>query len=369
MAEQARTREILTQFPAYKPGRSPEEVARDSGISRVVKLASNESAFGPLPAVVERVAEAATVMNRYPDNGTLRLREALAERLGVTPAQVLTGCGSVGLCQELVQATLDAGSAALYGWRSFEAYPILVAIAGGRSLHVPLTDETYDLDAMAAALTDDVRLVFLCNPNNPTGTAVGRAAITRFLDAVPRDVLVVYDEAYREFVRDPEVPDGMDLLRAYPNVVVLRTFSKAYGLAGLRVGYCVAPEPVAEAVAKTHLPFSVSTVAQAAALASLEPAAEAQLVERVETVVAERSRVTEKLRGMGLAVPESQANFVWLPLGADAVPFAAACERRGAITRPFDGDGVRVTVGAPDENDHFLTAVEAALEEIGRPVG
>jgi histidinol-phosphate aminotransferase len=365
MTATARTRQVLTQFPSYQPGRTPEEVAAANGVERVVKLASNESAFGPLPAVVERVGEAAALMNRYPDNGANRLRDALAERLGVDPAQITTGCGSVGLCQEIVQTALDAGDAALYGWRSFEAYPILVAVAGGRSVHVPLTEQAYDLDAMAAALTDDVRLVFLCNPNNPTGTAVGRVAIRRFLDAVPSDVLVVYDEAYREFVGDPGVPDGIELLRDYPNVAVLRTFSKAYGLAGLRVGYCVSAPELADAIRKTHVPFSVSTVAQAAALASLEPAAEAQLLERVEIVVAERGRVTEKLRGMGIDVPESQANFVWLPLGAAAVPFAGACERRGAIVRPFDGDGVRVTIGAPDENDLFLGVVEAALDEVG----
>ncbi|MFL6138576.1 MAG: histidinol-phosphate transaminase [Frankiaceae bacterium] len=367
MTQRARTRDVLDQFPAYRPGRSPEDVARELGIDRVVKLASNENPYGPLPGVIEQAVAGATVMNRYPDNGTGLLRETLAARLDVDPASIVTGCGSVGLCQQLVQAVCDAGDAALYGWRSFESYPLFVSVAGARSILVPLRDERYDLDALLdalpAALDDRLRLVFLCNPNNPTGTAVGRAAIERFLDAVPPSVLVVYDEAYREFVRDPEVPDGLDLHRAHPNVAVLRTFSKAYGLAGLRVGYCVAAPEVVEALGKTQVPFAVSTVAQLAAVASLAPEVEQVLAERVADIVTERCRVTEKLRGMGLAVPDSQANFVWLSLGAAAVPFAAACERRGAIVRPFATDGVRVTIGTPEENDVFLGVVEDALAE------
>jgi histidinol-phosphate aminotransferase len=364
MRQRARTRDVLEQFPAYKPGRSPEEVARELGVGRVVKLASNENPYGPLPGVVEQAAAGAALMNRYPDNAASVLRETLAARLGVEPESVVTGCGSVGLCQMLVQAVCDAGAAALYGWRSFEAYPVFAAVAGARSVQVPLRDQRYDLDAMADALDDQVRLVFLCNPNNPTGTVVGRAALERFLDAVPPSVLVVYDEAYREFVRDPDVPDGLDLHRAHPNVAVLRTFSKAYGLAGLRVGYCVAAPEIVEALSKTQVPFSVSTVAQLAAVASLQPDVERVLAERVDDIVTERGRVTEKLRGMGLDVPDSQANFVWLVLGAASVPFAAACERRGAIIRPFASDGVRVTIGTPEENDVFLGVVEDALGEV-----
>lgn len=361
--QQPRTRDVLAGFPPYRPGRSPADVARDYGIARVVKLASNENAHPPLPGVIERAAESLTAMNRYPDNAATALRERLGEWLDVDPLRVVPGCGSVALCQQLVQSTCDAGDDVAYCWRSFEAYPIFTAVAGARSVQGPLDAQTFDLRALAAALTPQTRLVFLCNPNNPTGTAVGREALVEFLDAVPSDVLVVYDEAYREYVSDPDVPDGMELARSYPNVAVLRTFSKAYGLAGMRVGYCVAPLAVADTLRTTHVPFSVSTVAQAAALASLEPWAQAELEERVTEVVGERARVTEKLRGMGLDVPSSQTNFVWLALGDDAVPFAAAAERRGAIVRPFDGDGVRVTIGTPDENDAFLAIVEDALAE------
>lgn len=361
----ARTREVLGGFPAYKPGRSAEDVAREYGVSRVVKLASNENAHEPLPGVVERTAEALLRMNRYPDNAATSLREVLAAHLDVDPLNVVPGCGSVALCQQLVQSTCDAGDDVAFCWRSFEAYPIFTAVAGARAVQVPLRDETFDLDALATALTPQTRLVFVCNPNNPTGTVVRRPELLQFLDAVPSDVLVVYDEAYREYLTDADVPDGMELFRRYPNVAVLRTFSKAYGLAGMRVGYCIAPPALADALRKTHVPFSVSTAAQAAALASLESDAQAALLERVESVVAERERVTEKLRGMGLAVPDSQANFVWLPLGSAAVPFAAAAERRGAIVRPFAGDGVRVTVSTPDENDVFLSVVEDSLAEAG----
>jgi histidinol-phosphate aminotransferase len=363
MAEHTRIREVLLGFTPYRPGRSPEEVVREFGVERVVKLASNETAHGPLPGVTEAALEAAANANRYPDNASHRLRELLAERYDVEPNRIVVGCGSVGLCQQLVQATCDAGDVVLYGWRSFEAYPLFTTVAGARPLAIPLRGQRYDREAMADAFDDSVRLVFLCNPNNPTSTAVGRTEVERFLDALPPTVVVVYDEAYHHYIDDPDVPDGLELHRAHPNLAVLRTFSKAYGLAGLRVGYCIATEETAAALGKTHVAFSVSSVAQAAACASLRPELEPMLAERVAEVLAERTRVTEKLRGMGIDVPRSQANFVWLPLGDAAVPFAAACERRGVIIRPFAGDGVRVTIGSPEENDTFLSVVEPALAE------
>jgi histidinol-phosphate aminotransferase len=219
---------------------------------------------------------------------------------------------------------------------------------------VPLTaDEHHDLDAMADAVTDRTRLVLVCSPNNPTGTAVGRQRLERFLDRVPADVLVVIDEAYREFVRDEDVPDAIDVYRERPNVAVLRTFSKAYGLAGLRVGFAVAHEPVADALRKTAVPFGVSGLAQVAAVSSL--GAEAELLQRVEALVAERTRVLAALREQGWTrVPESQANFVWLRLGARTEEFAAACEEAGVVVRPFAGEGARVTVGEPEANELFL---------------
>jgi histidinol-phosphate aminotransferase len=351
-------------MPAYKPGRNAADLAREIGVGRAVKLASNEVAFPPLPAVVQALSAAAAETNRYPDNGAVVLTRALADRYGVEPGQVATGCGAVTVCQQLAQAFNDPGSSIAFAWRSFEMYPLLAQVAGARSIQVPLTPgrpggpaDTHDLDALAAAIDDTTRLVFVCNPNNPTGTAVRREALERFLDTVPAATLVVLDEAYREFVTDPDVPDGMQLMRGRPNVAVLRTFSKAWGLAGLRVGYLVAEDPaVAEDVRKTQVPFSVSSLAQAAAVAAL--ASEEEVRARCAAVTAERDRLTAALRERGLDVADSQANFVWLPVGEQAAGLAAALEARAVITRPFAGEGVRVTVGSPEEDDVFLTALD-----------
>jgi histidinol-phosphate aminotransferase len=349
----------LDGIPTYKPGRPP---ARDEG-RPAFKLSSNENPYPPLPGVLEAAAAAAASFNRYPDLACSALTAELAERFGVPAAHVATGTGSVGVAQQLVQATAGAGDEVVYAWRSFEAYPIITQISGARAVQVPLdAGEVHDLDAMAAAITDRTRLVFVCNPNNPTGTAVRRAELERFLDRVPADVLVVLDEAYREFITDPEVPDGVDLYRDRPNVAVLRTFSKAYGLAGLRVGFAVAHEPVADALRKTAVPFGVSQLAQDAAVASLR--AEPALLERVRALVAERTRVVEALSGQGWTVPETHANFVWLRLGERTADFAAACERAGATVRPFPGEGVRITIGETEANDLLLRAAEEFRKEL-----
>lgn len=346
----------IADLPAYKPGRNPADLARELGLPTAMKLASNEVAFGPLPSVVEAVTAAAGTMNRYPDNGAQLLTEALARRTGVEVGQIAVGCGSVSLCQQLLQAYAGPGDEVVFAWRSFEAYPLLVTVSGATAVRVPLQDGYHhDLEAMAAAVTDRTKVVFVCSPNNPTGTAIARAALVDFLDALPDTVVVALDEAYREFVTDPDVPDGIGLLAGRPNVCVLRTFSKAYGLAGLRIGYLVGDPAVAEAVRKTYVPFSVSTVAQAAAVASL--AAEDELLARVKAVVVERERVVAALREGSVTVPDTQANFVWLPLGDATTEFAAACEQRGVIVRPFAGDGARVTIGEPAENDAFLAIV------------
>jgi histidinol-phosphate aminotransferase len=291
----------------------------------------------------------------------VELRDTLAARLGVSADRLVTGCGSVALAETLVKATCLPGDEIVYAWRSFEAYPIIAAGAAATSVRVPNTaGHGHDLAAMADAVTDQTRLVIVCNPNNPTGTAVRKAELDRFLSAVPSDVLVVLDEAYRELVTDPEVPDALDTYGDRPNVVVLRTMSKAWGLAGLRMGYLVAQPEVAAAIRKVLTPFSTSLVAQAAALAAL--AQEDEVKRRCALVVDERERVTEALRQLSVDVPTSQANFVWLPLGDKAAAFGAACEARGVIVRPFQPDGVRVTIGTPAENDAFLAAAEAALK-------
>lgn len=350
----ARIRPDLDDFPAYVPGRS---------FPGAYKLASNETTAGPLPSVLAAIADAATGANRYPDNTNAVLRAALSESLGVAAERIAVGCGSVSLCQELVQIAAGAGDEVIFPWRSFEAYPVVTQVAGATPVPVPLTaDHAHDLDAMAAAVTDRTRLIFLCNPNNPTGRTLTTDEITRFLDAVPSDVLVALDEAYFEYVRpgaDAGTPiaDGVAIAEGRPNVVVLRTFSKAYGLAGLRVGYAVADPAIAVALGKVHTPFAVSVVAQAAAVASL--AASGELLARTEKVVAERARVRDALIAAGYEVPESNGNFVWLPLGEKSQVYGDASADAGVVVRPYGVDGVRITIGDPHENDAFLAFATA----------
>lgn len=352
------TRSDLDALPSYVPGRNPADVARELGIPAAIKLASNEVAYGPLPGVADAIATAATQAHRYPDMGVVALRDKLSDRYGVAAERLVTGCGSVALLELLLKAATRPGDEIVYSWRSFEAYPIVAAGAGVTSVQVPNTGEHgHDLAAMAAAVTHATRVVVVCNPNNPTGTALRRDELTRFLDSVPDTVLVVLDEAYREFVTDPEVPDGLVTFGDRPNVVVLRTMSKAWGLAGLRCGWLAAAAPVADAVRKVLTPFSTNALAQAAALAALD--ADDEMRRRAAQVVAERDRLVPALRKWVGDVPDSQANFYWLPV-AEPAAFGAACESRGVIVRPF-GEGVRVTVGTPTENDMFLSAAEAAL--------
>ncbi len=351
----ARIRADLEQIPGYVAGRS---------IPGSIKLASNEVAAGPLPSVQAILAHASGLINRYPDAGAAALTERIAQRFGLDTRNVALGCGSVALCQQVVQVTSTAQDEVVYPWRSFEAYPIMVRVVGAQPRPVPLTkDHALDLDAMFDAITDKTRLVFVCTPNNPTGTALPQDALRQFVDAVPTDVLVVIDEAYREFVDDPNVPDGIALTtdawaRGHGNVAVLRTFSKAYGLAGLRVGYCVAPEPVTAALRKVVVPFSVNSLAQAAAIASLD--AEDELMQRCKAIVGERHRVREELLAMCYEVPPTQANFVWLPLAERTTAFNEHCMEHKVIVRAFvtdgPGDGARVTIGEPFENDVFLEA-------------
>ncbi len=345
----------LDSLPAYAPGRT---------VRGSIKLASNELSFPTLPAVSEAIFAAvgtdALGINRYPDNGSQALVTALAEHVGVDRTRVIAGCGSVALCQQLVQITCEPGDEVLFGWRSFEAYPIVTQIVGARPVRVPVTEgQALDLPAMAAAVTPSTKLVYICTPNNPTGTVVHRGELTEFLDAVPENILVVIDEAYGEFDTDPESPDGVQEAAVRPNVLSLRTLSKAYQLAGLRVGYAVGDPAVITALAKVAIPFAVNTLAQAAALAALQ--AKNEFKPRWQQVISERFRVTTALRAAGYEVPTSQANFVWLPLRERAAEFAAHTEANKIIVRAFPDatGGVRVTIGSPDENDAFLAAARS----------
>ncbi len=337
----------LASLPAYVPGRT---------VPGAIKLASNEVPLPPHPAVLAAVAEAAATGNRYPDLAVTDLTARIASSLGVTPEMIATGCGSVSVCQQLVQATChDPADEVLFAWRSFEAYPIVTQIGGATARTVPLDgDFRHDLDAMAAAVGPRTRLVMVCSPNNPTGTVVTRAELERFLAAVGPEVVVALDEAYHEYVTDPDAADGTSLLDAHPNLVVLRTFSKAYRLAALRVGYAVAAPDVATALRKVCSPFSVSAVAQAGAIAALDHAEE--LLATCAEVVTERVRVRDALLAAGHVVPQTQANFVWLALGDRTADFAAHCLDHKVVVRPFAGAGVRVTVSSPEENDAFLAA-------------
>jgi histidinol-phosphate aminotransferase len=343
----ARLRPELADLPAYTPGRT---------VPGAIKIASNETVDGPLPSVREAISAAADTINRYPDNGYLDLRERLAKHVDFTPENISVGSGSVSLCQQLIQITSTVGDEVMFGWRSFEIYPLQVRTAGATPVAVPLKDHTHDLDAMLAAVTDRTRLIFVCNPNNPTSTVVDPAALEAFVDAVPSDILIVIDEAYVEYIRDGLLPDSLGLVRTHPNVVVLRTFSKAYGLAGLRVGYAVADPDIITALGKVYVPFTATTISQAAAIASLDAADE--LLARTDAVVAERIRVSAALSAAGYELPASQANFVWLPMPGRCDEFTNAAADDRLLVRPYGQDGVRVTVAAPHENDAFLAFAE-----------
>ena len=355
-----RPRAAVSSLPEYKPGRSAAQAEAEHSLAAAIKLASNENANDPLPSVAAAAADAAQGMNRYPDHRCMALREALAKRHKVGIDCVTVGSGSVGVLQQLFAAYVDPGDVVVYPWRSFEVHPVFCAVSAATPVTVPLVDHAFDLDAVAAAVTDRTKIVVLSTPNNPTGTVCTTAQLRRLLAAVPADVIVVIDEAYREFVIDPAVADPIDaLLPNHPNALVLRTFSKAYGLASLRVGYGVGHPSVIASLDKVALPFIVSGVAQAAALAALEPAAAAELAERVDAIVAERERVSLAIADMGWPVVPSQANFVYLPVGEPAMELFTHLEQQGLVTRPFEGEGVRISLGTTPQNDRLLEALTA----------
>lgn len=348
-------RPSVSSLPRYVPG------ARGTvGGAAPIKLSSNENPAIPLPSVVEAIAQAAGAVHRYPDMFCVDLTEAIESRNGLEPGQVVVGAGSVAVLGHALQAFCEAGDEVVYAWRSFEAYPILTRLAGARPVEVPLTDgERHDLVAMAAAVTPATKVVILCSPNNPTGPAILRDEFDRFMADVPSRVLVILDEAYGEFIRDPAAVHGLGAVGRYPHLIVARTFSKAYGLAGLRVGYAVGPESLIAPIRSCVTPFSVSGIAQAAALASLQ--VESELLARVDGIVAERLRVVAELKSQGWTIPDAQGNFVWIPVGARATELAAAlaASEPSILVRPFAGEGVRITIGSPDENSVMLAALDS----------
>ena len=329
----------ISEIPSYVPGKR---------LADALKLSSNEVAHPPLPTAVAAMAEAAATANRYPDMGATDLVHTIAKHLKLRPEQVAVGCGSSALCQQLVQITCATGDEVVFPWRSFEAYPIFARVAGATPRSVPLTaDHHVDLPALAAAITPATRLVFVCNPNNPTGTTITKQEFEEFMAVVPPTTLVALDEAYFEFVRTQDTPMGTEVVVKHENVVALRTFSKAYGLAGVRVGYAFGNPAIIAALNKVAIPFGVSAVAQAGAIASLAGAA--QLLERTNETVSERDRVA---RAIG-AIP-SEANFVWLPTKT-AATLAQQLANQGVIIRAFP-EGVRITVTDHAEANRFLAA-------------
>ncbi|GAA3878496.1 histidinol-phosphate transaminase [Leifsonia kafniensis] len=347
-----RLRPEIVALPAYRQGRTADAAA--------FKLSSNENPFDPLPGVIEAV-QAETAFNRYPDATALALREKLAERFGLKADEVHIGSGSVALLAQLILAAAGPGDEVIYSWRSFEAYPSLVTVSGATSVQVPnRADHGHDLPEMAAAITDRTRVVIVCTPNNPTGSIVTRDEFDAFMAVVPRDLLVILDEAYIEFVTDADAVTGPTLLARYPNLVVLRTFSKAYGLAGLRVGYALGPVPILDAARATAIPLSVTAQAATAAIASLERSNE--LMERVRSISARRDALWQDLIDQGWDIPKPHGNFIWLPTGEVTAEVAERLGAAGLIVRPFHPEGIRISIGE-EQAMHDLRRISQEIAE------
>lgn len=357
-------RPAVLNMASYKPGKAAGQVEVEHGIADAIKLASNENPWPPVTAVQDAIATSIAGVNRYGDNRATEVRLALSAWLGIDADSITVGCGSSGLLQQLFMLYVDAGDEVLFPYPSFEVYPIFSKQFGAVPVTVPLVDYTIDLDAVAAAVTDRTKLIFLATPNNPTGTSISVAQIRELLDAIPSDVMVVIDEAYREF-NAPEFGDPATLLASHENIIITRTFSKAFGLAGLRSGYGLCAPALVDELEKVRLPFSVNNLAQAAVLAAIEHRAEA--LERVDALIEERGRCAEALRTAGVEIPEPQANFIFIPTGVETLEVARRMEQLGVVTRPFPDLGLRVTVGSAEENDRWLDAFLTSRQSEEQP--
>ena len=361
---QAFFRAAVAGLTPYQPGKPVEDVQRELGLARVIKLASNEGPFGPFPAAQEAMARAASDLNRYPDGGAYRLHQALADRHGVEPAAIAVGAGADGCIDMLSQAILGPGDEVVCGWPSFPSYLIYASKQGATPVAVPLHDHRYDLTALLAAVTARTKLVYICHPNNPTGTMNTAAELDAYFDAVPDHVLTVVDQAYFEYIDHPDYPDAVErYLQQGRRVVVLRTFSKIYGLAGLRIGYAVGPADVCATVAKVRRPFDLTTPAQVAALASIDDADE--LARRRAVNTTGLALLGEAVRANGLEAVPSVGNFIYVDTGTDANVLFEQLLREGVIVRPLAGFGsptaIRVSVGTPDEIGIFTDALGRIL--------
>jgi histidinol-phosphate aminotransferase len=358
--------EKLARLPEYTAGLPSADASEKYGVAEITKLASNESPYPPNPAVVEAVARAAADVNRYPDPNAKVLRRRLAERHEVDPAQIAVANGSCEILLAAAEALCEPGAEIVYAWPAFSMYPHLPALTGAREIRVPLAaGDVHDLDAMLAEITAATQLVIVCNPNNPTGTHIPAGDVRAFLDQVPRHAIVILDEAYVDFQVNDDPEATVDLCRDYPNVVTLRTFSKNYGLAGLRVGYSIGPTKFRQAVDAVRQPFSVNALAQVAAIEALKHSDD--LMDRVEKTIVERVFVEEGVREIGLTTPDSQANFSWIDLGEerDEQEVIDGLGERGVIVRGGTSLGgpnhIRVTYGHREENERFLAALAEVL--------
>ncbi len=333
--------------------------------SDAFKLSSNENPFDPIPEVVRAIA-ASSGVNRYPDAAGVELRARLAGRFGVRTEEVHLGAGSVSILAQLISAATGPGDEVVYSWRSFEAYPGLVAVAGATSVPVPNTaDDRHDLSAMLAAISERTRIVIVCSPNNPTGSIVTASEFADFMAAVPTHILVILDEAYVEFVTNDSAVNGSELSGRYPNLVVARTFSKAYGLAGLRIGYAVGPEYILDAARTTSIPLSVTEAAQRAAIVSLDH--ETVVLERVHRLAMLRDEVWRSLVDQGWSVPRPQGNFVWLATGASTAAAAELFAAAGIVVRPFAAEGIRISIGESQSVDKLLKAAAEVVRTLPTP--
>jgi histidinol-phosphate aminotransferase len=346
--------EILA-LPAYKQG-----MAAPTGF----KLSSNENPFDPLPGVLDAVDAATRQLHRYPNAAAPEITARLAAEWGVEADEVIVAAGSVALLVQFALASAGHGDEVVYSWRSFEVYPWMTVLPGATAVPVPNTpDHRHDLDAMAAAITDRTRLVIVNSPNNPTSTIVTKTEFETFMTKVPSDVLVILDEAYAEFITDEDAVNGRELVRRYPNLVILRTFSKAYGLAGLRIGYGIGPAAILGAARTTIMPLSLTDHAQVAAIASLDRSAE--LHERVANIAARRDAVWSALREQGWDIPRPHGNFVWFPTGDRTAEALDVFRENGIIARAYLPDGVRLTIGEEESVEKVLYASEQIARLIG----
>jgi histidinol-phosphate aminotransferase len=364
-------RDALDPLVPYEPGKPVEEVQRELGLERVIKLASNEGQFGPFPAALEAIERGARELNRYPDGGAYRLRHALAERHGVGAENVALAAGADAVVMYLSLATLDPGDEIVCGWPSFPSYVLDAIKLGAQPRRVPLTEHRYDPERIRAAISPRTKLAYLCNPNNPTGTMIGRDEIDAWFERVPDHVLTVLDEAYFEYVDEPDYPNGIErYLKEGRRVLVLRTFSKIYGLAGLRVGYGVGPPDVVEAIGKVRNAFDINQTAQDAALASLGE--DDEIARRRALTARGRAALEASCRDLGLVTAAPPvANFVYAEVGGDSRAVFEALLREGVIVRPLGPFGapgaIRVTVGTEDENAYFAAALAHVVQAVPAP--